>query len=52
MLALSQATETKIESYPYVCVMDGAKTALFADSGYRVGMIEILERILEEKLEG
>jgi len=52
MLTLSQATETKIESYPYVCVMDGADVSLFADSGYRVGMIEILERILEEKLEG
>lgn len=49
MAALSQATRTKMESYPYVCVMDGAGMALFADCGYRVGMIETLERILEEK---
>ena len=47
--ALSQATATKLESYPYICVMDGANTALFADCGYRVGMIETLERILEER---
>ncbi len=50
--ALSQATATKLESYPYICVMDGADTSLFADCGYRVGMIEMLERILEEKREG
>lgn len=47
--ALSEATETKLESYPYICVMDGSETALFADCGYRVGMIETLERILEER---
>lgn len=46
---LSKATETGLESYPYLCLMEGNDTSLFAESGYKVGIIDMIERLLEER---
>lgn len=46
--SLAKATNTKLESYPYICLMENDTDVIFADCGYRVGIVDMLSRIVEE----
>lgn len=48
---ISSMTNTKLESYPYICLMKGKDRAIFADCGYRVGVVDMLQRIISEIVE-